>query len=80
MDICADVNIQADAVGTIYTITGTLANAMVATTSGAVQHQPNKVVITAGTLDLRTDANATGQTKWVLEYVPVDPGARITAA
>lgn len=80
VDLCVDALITNDAIGTIYTITGTLANALVPTTSGAVQHQANEVLVTAGTIDLITDANRTGETKWVLQYIPIDRGARVTAA
>lgn len=77
VDLCATNDITADAVGTIYTITGTFANAMVATTSGAVPDQAAKVVVAAGTIDLSCDASSTGQTKWVLQYEAIDPGVTV---
>jgi hypothetical protein len=63
----------------LYTITGTLANAMIATTSGAVAAQVLPILVTAGTIDLKASANDTGQTKWVLHYIPIDPGATVSA-
>lgn len=77
VDLCAVNDITADAVGTIYTITGTLADAMVATTSGAVKDQSDKVVVAAGTIDLSCAASNTGATKWVLQYEAIDPGVTV---
>lgn len=78
VDLCAVNDITADSVGTIYTITGTFANAMVATTSGAVPDQAAKTVVAAGTIDLSCAASSTGQTKWVLQYEAIDPGATVS--
>jgi hypothetical protein len=81
VDLCAAVVATSDAVGTLYNITGTLANAMIATTSGAVQAQPNGILVTAGTIDLHTTAtDTTGSTKWTVHYIPVDEGSKIVTA
>lgn len=80
VDLCAQVDTDADAVGTIYTITGTLADAMIATTSGAVKAQVTPIVVAAGSIDLYASASKTGQTKWVLQYSPLDVGAYVVAA
>lgn len=80
VDLCAVNNISADAVGTVYSITGTLADAMVATTSGVGVAQAAELVLEAGTIDLDCAATNTGSVKWRVEYEPVDPGARIIAA
>jgi len=80
VDLCAVVDINGDAVGTMYNITGTLADAIVATTSGAMKSQADGVTVTAGTIDLDCSASSTGQTKWVLHYIPIDAGAYVTAA
>jgi hypothetical protein len=80
VDMCATNDITADAVGTVYTITGTLADAMIATTSGAVQAQSNGVLVTAGTIDLDCAASNTGETKWILHYVPLDAGSSVMVA
>ena len=79
VDLCTALNITADAVGTIYTITGTLADAMVATTSGAVTAQASAVLVAAGTIDLDCAASNTGATKWTLHYIPLDSGSTVTA-
>ncbi len=80
VDLCAQVGIAEDAVGTLYTITGTLAEAMIATTSGAVKAQANNIIITDGTIDLYSDATQTGATKWTLHYIPLDSGSSVTVA
>jgi len=80
VDLCAVNDITADAVGTLYNITGTLADAMIATTSGAMKSQAANIVVTAGTIDLNCAASATGETKWVLHYVPLDAGSVIVVA
>lgn len=79
VDMCAVLDINGDAVGTVYTITGTLSDAMVATTSGAVQSQLTGIDVMAGTIDLSASASSTGATKWTIHYVPIDDGATITA-
>lgn len=79
VDLCAVLSITADAVGTMYKITGTLADALVATTSGAFAAQVGEVIVAAGTIDLACAASNTGQVKWTLQYIPLDDGATIVA-
>ena len=76
--LCTATEIKTDAVGTLYTITGTLSDALVATTSGAVTSQANAILVTAGTIDLKTTASNTGATKWTLHYIPLDAGSTVT--
>jgi hypothetical protein len=78
--LCAAVDIDADAVGTMYHITGTLADAMIATTSGAFPSQLTPIIVAAGTIDVKTSASKTGATKWVLYYLPLTAGASVTVA
>lgn len=80
VDLCAQVDIDADAAGTMYNITGTLTDALVATTSGAFKAQASGVVVAAGTIDLYASASKTGQTKWTVIYQPIDDGASVVAA
>lgn len=80
VDLCATVESNAAAVGSIFTITGTLASAMVKTVSGAGVAQAAPLVIAAGTINLSTAATNTGATKWLVRYVPIDPGAAVFAA
>lgn len=80
VDLCAVNDISADAVGTVYSITGTLADAMVATTSGAGVFQAAPLTIEAGTIDLSCAASNTGSVKWTAIYEPLEPGAKMIAA
>lgn len=80
VDLCAVKDITAAAVGTNFSITGTLANAMVQTASGAFVAQAAPVIVTAGTIDLSTSATNTGATKWTVRWEPIDPGAMVFAA
>jgi len=78
VDLCAVVDIDADAVGTVYHITGTLADAMIATTSGAVESQSIPQIVTAGTIDVSCSASKTGSVKWSLFYIPLEAGAKVS--
>ena len=80
VDMCAVLNITAHAVGTFYNITGTVADALVATTSGAAKSQAIPMIVAAGTIDLSTSATNTGATKWTIHYIALDPGATIVTA
>ncbi len=81
VDLCTALVATTDVAGTIYTITGTLGDAMVATTSGAVIAQADAILVAAGTIDLDTTAtDTTGSTKWVLHYIPLDPGSKVVTA
>ena len=80
VDLCAALDISADAVGSLYTITGTFANALINTVSGAVPSQASGVVVTAGVIELECAASNTGSVKWTVVYKAVDPGASIVVA
>lgn len=80
VDLCATVEGNAAAVGSLFTITGTLANAMIKTVSGAVPSQASPVIVTAGTIDFSAAATSTGATKWTVIYEPIDAGAMVIAA
>lgn len=84
VDLCAVADIANDAVGTMYSVTGDFSDAMVATTSGAIETSPTAnsrdAIIAAGTIDLNCAASNTGAVKWTLQYVPLDSGASVVAA
>jgi hypothetical protein len=80
VDICAVLNISADEAGTLYSITGTLSDALVGTTAGAVAAQAKGVIVNAGTIDLDCAASNTGTVAWTIFYTPIDDGAAIEAA
>lgn len=80
VDICTVLNISADEVGALYSITGTFADALAGGAAGAVAAPAVPVVLPVGTLDLDCAASNTGAVKWVATYVPLDVGASLTAA
>ncbi len=79
VDLCVALDIDTDAVGTFYNLTGTLSDALVENTSGAGESQSTGIIVAPGTIDLDCDASKTGQIKWVLFYIPIDQGAKIVA-
>lgn len=80
VNLCAQLDINADTIGTVYTISGTLADAMIATVSGAVAAQSAPVFVSAGTIDFKTGSSTTGQTKWTVHYTPLDAGSKVVVA
>lgn len=79
-DLCAVLDITADEVGTLYSISGLATDAMRGTTAGAVAGQDRPVIVAAGTIDLSCAASNTGAAKWAIFYLPIDDGAYVTAA
>lgn len=79
-DLCADALITADAVGTNYGITGTVANALVVASHAYLVAQAAPLILPAGVITLTTDASNTGQVSWDILYVPIDRGARVEVA
>ena len=80
VDLCAALDITAQAVGTNNVITGTVANAMVANASAVSKYQASPLIIPEGTIDLDCAASNTGAMSHVIEYMPLDEGATIVAA
>ena len=80
VDLCAVLDISAKAVGSLFTITGTLANALINTVSGAVPSQASSVVVTAGAIEIDCTATNTGSVKWTVVYKSIDPGAMVIVA
>ena len=80
VDLCAALDISADAAKSFYSITGTLADALVNTPSGAFAQQAASIVVNAGVIELETAADNTGTIKWMLRYRPLEAGARVFAA
>lgn len=77
VDLCTAINIQNDAVGTMYSITGILSDAMRKTPCGAFKSQSNPIVAVDGTIDLVCDAVSSGAVRWITRWAPLDAGARI---
>jgi len=80
VDMCAVLDISADAVGSTYQITGTLANAMVNTPGGCGVAQAGRLVVHGGTIDLDCAATNTGAIKWTLHWIPIEEDANVVAA
>jgi hypothetical protein len=81
-DLCAVLDITADAVGTMYSLTGTPATAMVDALnflpSSKVLAQP--LILKPGSILLDCAASNTGAAKWELCYIPLENGASVAAA
>jgi hypothetical protein len=81
-NLCATTDITADAVGTVYSITGTPATVL----QDALNFLPpnlglaGPVILKPGSVLLDCAASNTGSVKWSLWYVPLDDGATVTAA
>ena len=81
-DLCATLDITADAVGTIYSITGTPGTAM----QDALNFlPPNKglaqpILLKPGAILLDCAATNTGSVKWSITYTAYDTGATVAAA
>ena len=75
-DICAVLNITAKAVGTLFSITGTVATALQSglwlTTTMATP-----LILSEGTIDLDCAASNTGSVQWDVYYHPLDEGATV---
>lgn len=81
-DLCAVLDITADAVGTMYSITGTPATAM----QDALNFLPpsklltKAIILKPGSILLDCAASNTGSVKWTACWVPLDSNARLAAA
>jgi len=80
VDLCAVLDIANDEAGTLYTITGTLSDALAGTAAGGVAGQATPIVVQTGTIDLSCAASNTGTIGWTLSYVPITSGATVVAA
>ena len=77
-DICAVVDGDGKAEGTLVGITGEPTDAMIIDAS--IPGQISDVVLKTGTLDLSCSASRTGAIKWTIWYTSLDDGAEIVAA
>ena len=78
--LCAVVAAGAFEAGTLLSIDGTKATAMLGVDAGGTAMQSKPVALPVGTLDLRLSLSSTGSVKWSLWYVPIDEGAYVTVA
>ena len=81
--MCAVLDINADEAGTIYSITGEPGTALQGGSGGGAAANVAGFVVPVGTIDLLTVADVgTGGALGAFDiwYVPLDPGATVTAA
>lgn len=80
VDMCAVLDISADEVGCLYTITGLPSDAMYGPNAGLGQVMSRGLVVPIGTIKLSCAASNTGSVKWSITYLPWDDGASVVAA
>lgn len=76
VDLCATLDINADAVGQVYSIVGVLATAMKSTTLWAVVPADNipapGMILGPGDIEIDcAGSSVTGAIKWIVEWQPV---------
>ena len=79
-DLCATLDIENDAVGEQYSISGTVADAMrsdLLIENGKLQEP---LILSEGDLELTCVATNSGSVQWDMVYVPWDAGATVAAA
>jgi len=75
--IAAVTSVRNNGLGVQYNITGTLANAITTSVAAGV-YQAAPLVIPAGAIKLQSSATpAAGAISWVVQYVPMEAGARV---
>lgn len=80
VDLCGNLDIDADEVGTLYSIDGTPATAMLRSESGAVRGMQNSgIIIGIGDIEFLAGTDRTGSIKWQARWLPLDPGATLVA-
>lgn len=84
-DICANKDLDTFAVGSLISITGTAANAAIATTAVGTlaPFQASEIIatcITSGIITTTAGAANTGAITWYVQWEPLSAGATLTAA
>jgi flavoprotein len=80
-DMCANLDINADEVGALYSITGTPGDAMLRSESGAVRNMTaNGMILDVGAIEQISGAASSGSIQWTMWYIPLDSNASVTAA
>jgi hypothetical protein len=79
VDLCATSDLTGKEIGSLLTISGLAATALVMALAGGVGGQMHPVTLAVGYLDLILGAASTGSVKWQVRYMPIDPGARLVA-
>lgn len=80
-DMCANLDIDADEAGALYSISGTAGDAMLRSESGAIRNMSsNGMILNEGEIEFITGADRTGSIKFELFYIPLTDGATVVAA
>ena len=79
-DLCAVLNITGDPVGEIYSITGTVGDALASDLLVGNVYLQDPLFLSEGSIELDCSASNTGQVKWGLFYIPAENGATVVAA
>ncbi|NGO68524.1 hypothetical protein [Streptomyces boncukensis] len=79
-DLCAALDISADAVGELYTISGTVGDAMRSDLLIGNPLLAAPLVLSEGDIELDCAASNTGSVAWDLLYTPLDNGASVVSA
>ena len=64
-------------IGTTFSVTGNPADAIIKNTGAAITCK-SPVIVPAGGIFYATAASSTGEMKWTIWYVPLDPAAYVT--
>lgn len=80
VDLCAVLNITAAAVSTLLSITGTFADALIASANAIMPFQAAPIVLSEGALHLDCAASSTGGVQWTFLWLPLDPTGVLAAA
>lgn len=85
-DLCATLDITADAVGTSYGISGTVGDAMIEGSGvgggglGLQLFQTTPFLLLTGTINANCAASNTGNWQWTFLWTPIDAGAKLVAS
>lgn len=83
-NLCISADIIAASVNSVLTVLTTaginFGAPLINSVNGNFVYQYFPVVVQAGTINLATGASSTGSIKWRVEYVPMEPGARVFSA
>lgn len=77
-DLSGTVDLTGAVVGSLLSLTGLAADAMVLSTGGGISTLRNPILVAVGTIGLNTAASSTGAIQWSLTYVPYDDGGSVS--
>ena len=75
-DLCAVLDISADVVGILYSITGVVGDALIEGIQQVIVPTTFHI-LKSGLIELDCSAGNTGETKWTLWYIPLDSGSKV---